>query len=63
MSQTKVTILGASGMLGSIVTDFLSRDDKLSITATVRSPELIKKAGDDIRYDARYWDIWNVFER
>jgi len=24
---------------------------------------LEESAGDDIRYDARYWDIWNVVER
>jgi dTDP-4-dehydrorhamnose reductase len=61
MSQTKVTILGASGMLGSIVTDFLSRDDKLSITATVRSPELIKKAGKRIRNVE--WKILDVNDK
>jgi len=24
---------------------------------------LEESANDDIRYDARYWDIWNVIER
>lgn len=44
MKRKNVLILGASGMLGSMVTDFLSRDESLSITATVRSSELIDKA-------------------
>jgi dTDP-4-dehydrorhamnose reductase len=61
MSQIKVTILGASGMLGSIVTDFLSRDEKLSITATVRSSELIKKAGECVRNVE--WKILDVKDK
>ena len=44
MKRIKVLIFGASGMLGSMVTDFLSRDESLSVTATMRSPELIDKA-------------------
>ena len=48
MSKSTVLILGANGMLGSMVTDALSRDKELSITATMRSPELIKKAQESI---------------
>lgn len=44
MKRKKVLVLGASGMLGSVVTDFLSRDESLSVTATMRSSELIEKA-------------------
>ena len=57
MKRKKVLVLGASGMLGSIVTDFFSRDENLSITATMRSSELIAKArrlADNIE--------WRVFE-
>ena len=49
MSKTNVLILGASGMLGSMVTDFLSRDKDLSITVTMRSQQLIKKAQKRIK--------------
>ena len=44
MNTTKVLILGASGMLGSMMTDVFSRDENLSVVATMRSAELIKKA-------------------
>jgi dTDP-4-dehydrorhamnose reductase len=44
VKRKKVLVLGASGMLGSMVTDFLSRDESLSVTATMRSQELIAKA-------------------
>ncbi|HUW17757.1 MAG TPA: sugar nucleotide-binding protein [Sedimentisphaerales bacterium] len=49
MNRRSVLILGASGMLGSMVTDFLSCDEDLSVTAAVRSPELIKKACECIK--------------
>ena len=39
----KVTVLGASGMLGSMVLDYLSRDSDLQLSATVRSQGLIKQ--------------------
>ncbi len=38
----------------------LTRDLKLMFFST---SALEESAGDDIRYDARYWDIWNVVER
>ena len=34
----KVVVLGATGMLGSMVADWLSRDRELHVTATLRSP-------------------------
>ena len=37
MRKTKVTVLGGSGMLGSMLVDWLSRDPNLSVTATVRT--------------------------
>ena len=40
MSRTNVTVLGGSGMLGSMVADVLSRDPELNISATVRSQAL-----------------------
>ncbi|MHC4570811.1 MAG: sugar nucleotide-binding protein [Planctomycetota bacterium] len=58
MNKTGVFVLGASGMLGSMVTDFLSRDGSLSIIATVRSPELIKKAHERVEnVDWRLFEI------
>ncbi|MBN2183272.1 MAG: sugar nucleotide-binding protein [Sedimentisphaerales bacterium] len=44
MKKTKVLIFGASGMLGSMVADYLSRDESLAVNATMRSPGLIDKA-------------------
>ena len=38
----------------------LSSDAKLMFFST---SSLDESKGDDIRYDARYWDIWNVVER
>ena len=40
----------------------------MSLTADARliffsTATLEESAGDDIRYDARYWDIWHVSER
>lgn len=60
MDKINVLILGASGMLGSMVTDFLSRDEDLSITASVRSSEFVKKAGKHIKYVE--WQIFEVKE-
>jgi dTDP-4-dehydrorhamnose reductase len=44
VKRKKVLVLGASGMLGSMVTDFLSRDESLSVTATMRSSKVIAEA-------------------
>ena len=38
----------------------LTADLKLMFFST---STLEESQGDDIRYDARYWDIWNVVER
>jgi len=38
----------------------LTRDTRLMFFST---STLEESAGDDIRYDSRYWDIWNVAER
>jgi dTDP-4-dehydrorhamnose reductase len=39
----KVIVLGASGMLGSMIVDYLSRDPFLKVAATVRDPELLQR--------------------
>jgi dTDP-4-dehydrorhamnose reductase len=39
----KVIVLGASGMLGSMVTDVLSRDKGLAVTATIRETDLLER--------------------
>jgi dTDP-4-dehydrorhamnose reductase len=43
MSNKKVLVVGASGMLGSMVIDFLSRQTEYSLAATVRSEPLAEK--------------------
>lgn len=57
MNKARVLILGASGMLGSMVTDSLSRDEQLSVSATMRSPEHINKASERIKNVK-----WLIFE-
>ena len=44
MAKTRILVLGASGMLGSIVADYLSLDVSLEIIATMRNEEMVKKA-------------------
>lgn len=44
----KVIVFGASGMLGSMVIDVLSRDPKLKVTATVRKEKLTEKMSRQI---------------
>lgn len=39
---TKVLILGVSGMLGSMVFDYLSKNTELKVYGTVRNPEYLK---------------------
>lgn len=60
-----VVILGSTGMLGSVVTDYLARDSSLSIIGTVRSAYLLDQCrsrlpGVDWRLfdccDERTWD-------
>jgi dTDP-4-dehydrorhamnose reductase len=43
MSNKKISIIGASGMLGSMVTDFLSRQADCSLSATVRTESFAEK--------------------
>lgn len=57
MSKSKVLVLGGSGMLGSMVADVLSRDDELSVTATVRGSELADIMGGRVKTIN-----WRVFE-
>lgn len=42
-AKKRVLVLGASGMLGSMVAEFLERDQSLEVTATVRSAELARE--------------------
>jgi len=58
VSRTNILIFGASGMLGSMVTDYLSCDENLSVTATMRSSELIEKAENLI--DNVEWNIFDI---
>lgn len=41
MSAKSVTILGGSGMLGSMLVDYLSRDEEFDVHATVRTDDLL----------------------
>ena len=47
---TKVLILGVSGMLGSMVFDYLSKNTELEVYGTVRNPEYLK--ADVFLFDA-----------
>ncbi|GFE59657.1 SDR family oxidoreductase [Geobacter sp. AOG2] len=59
----QVLILGASGMLGGMITDILSRDPDLQVTATVRNDQLAQTCAGLIpsctwlRFDAETDDI------
>ena len=44
----EVAVLGGSGMLGSMVTDYLARDPGSKVAATVRSRELVQRFGDRV---------------
>ncbi len=50
---TKVLILGVSGMLGSMVFDYLSKNPELRVYGTVRNPEYLKN-------DVFLFDAYNV---
>ncbi|MDQ7844002.1 MAG: sugar nucleotide-binding protein [Armatimonadota bacterium] len=60
--MTHVLVLGASGMLGSMVTDVLARAPDLAVTATVRDEGLRAAAQERLpsvewlRFDAATWD-------
>jgi dTDP-4-dehydrorhamnose reductase len=56
-TPTKVIVLGASGMLGSMIVDVLSRDPTLNVTATVREKKLADQFGGQIA------DVhWQLFD-
>lgn len=54
----KILILGGSGMLGSMVCDYLESTEKYSITATVRTDELLNKCKAIL--PKVQWDIFNI---
>ncbi len=53
----RVIVLGASGMLGSMVANVLSQDPQLAVAATVRSESLSRIAGARLRGVE-----WRIFE-
>ena len=55
--MTHVLIVGASGMLGSMVTDFLSRQNAYSLSATVRSESLAERGRKHFPNI-----LWHVFD-
>jgi dTDP-4-dehydrorhamnose reductase len=58
MRDVNVLVLGASGMLGSMVVDVLARDAALSLAASVRDPVLAARlAGDHPEVDWRIVDV------
>ncbi len=58
VKDTTVIVLGASGMLGSMVTDVLSRNNNLNIIATVRSSDFQDLGRNKI--PSADWRIFNV---
>ena len=63
MAMTTVIVLGASGMLGSMVTDVLSRDRTLHVIATARSTDLAAKGRARVdKADWRTFEIRNEAE-
>jgi len=58
MAKIKVVIVGASGMLGSMVTDLLSRDPGLQLAATVRTEALAERGR--ARFPGITWKILDV---
>jgi dTDP-4-dehydrorhamnose reductase len=54
----RVIVFGASGMLGSMVVDVLSRDSALAVTGTVRGQSLIEKVRE--RLPAVDWCLFDA---
>ncbi len=54
----RVVVLGGSGMLGSMVVDWLSRDHTLRVTATLRSGELRQSFQEC--YPSTEWQVLDV---
>ncbi len=59
MKRTNVFILGASGMLGSMITDYMSRNSTFNLCATVRSAKILKS--QQKRYPTIKWYIFEAF--
>ncbi len=66
MDKTRVVVLGATGMLGSMVLNYLAGDSSLSLVATARSRQLIKGLNDRLPgvdckvFDAEQCDVEQV---
>ncbi len=58
MSNERILIIGASGMLGSMVTDFLSRQAEYALAATVRSKALAERGSKHL--PGVEWHIFDV---
>jgi dTDP-4-dehydrorhamnose reductase len=62
----KIIVLGGSGMLGTMLTDVLSRDSELEVTSTAREPDLLERGRRAYRgvnwvlFDATRADSLNV---
>jgi dTDP-4-dehydrorhamnose reductase len=56
--MVRVVVLGGSGMLGSLVTDYLSRDPDLKVVSTVRSQTLAQQFS--VRMPKVEWRILDV---
>lgn len=57
MEQTNVMVLGGSGMLGAMASDYLASDPSMKVTATVREPEWIGRAQNSIPEA-----VWKMFD-
>lgn len=66
--NTKVVILGATGMLGSMVLNYFSADNSLSLVATARNRQLVDRLACKLPVvdwkvlDAEHCDVENVCE-
>lgn len=64
--KVKVIVLGGSGMLGSMVTDYLSRAPDLEVAATVRNEAWAAKCAEQLPdvswrlFDADISGVWNA---
>jgi dTDP-4-dehydrorhamnose reductase len=61
MSKTRVIVLGASGMLGAMVVDYLSQNEKLEVVGTVRTIEVRDQLAS--RLSAVDWRTFDVIDR
>ena len=58
MAMRRVLVVGASGMLGSMVTDFFSRDPQVELSVAVRSEALAKKGRK--HFPEITWHVFDV---